>query len=111
MKNFSESYKKNRENLIALSTGARLLVKEGEADSVNEVLIDMYKQDNPEIKEFNTFHQWKKLGKTIKKGSKAFLVWAQPKDVKKQEPQPDTGETEEYQYWPICYLFADTQVN
>jgi len=105
----NEKYEENRKNLIAISQPLRLLVKEGALDTVNEGVLELYKKENPEIKEFNTFNQWKKLGRTIKKGSKAFIIWAQPTKIK--HPDPIKAEEEQdFQYFPICYLFADTQV-
>lgn len=64
--------------------------------------------------EFNTFHQWKAKGATIKKGSTAFLVWGQPVGRQKAEEAKAKGEPaeddSEYEYFPICYLFSDKQV-
>ncbi len=49
-----------------------------------------------------------RIGFTINKGSKAFIIWGQPR---KAEQAPEGNEEpEEYKYWPICYLFANTQV-
>ena len=103
-----EQYIENRKKLIALSQGIRQLVKEGVYDTVNEGLKEFYTDENPEIEEFNTFHQWKEQSFTIEKGSKALLFWGQPR--KAQQVPEGTDEPEEYKYWPICYLFANTQV-
>jgi hypothetical protein len=97
-----------RKELISLSQAARELVTEGEYNTINEALVDQYKENNPDIKVFNTFNQWKKLGYTIIKGSKSFLVWGQPKHV--QQTTEGSGEPEEFKYWPVCFLFANTQV-
>jgi len=115
MKKLSESYKENRKNLIDLSKTAKILVQEGECSTVNEALIEIYKETHPEIKEFNTFNNWKKLGKMIKKGAKAFLVWGQPvkgKGKQEETTTPNSAEISEddYKYYPLAYLFADTQV-
>lgn len=102
-------YIEKRKTLIALSQTIRLMVKEGVYDTVNEGLREMYQEQNPEIEEFNTFNQWKEKDCIIEKGSKAFLFWGQPR---KAEQVPDgSTEPEEYKYWPICYLFANTQVH
>jgi hypothetical protein len=104
-----EQYKENRERLISLSLVARELVKMGEFDRVNEAIIEgIYKEESPEIEDFKTFGQWKHEGKTIIKGSKAFLVWGQPRKVE-QTPEGST-EPSEYKYWPLCYLFSNMQV-
>lgn len=105
----NEKYEENRKNLIAISQPLRTLVKMGAIESVNEGVIEFYKKENPQIKEFRTFNQWKKIGKTILKGSKAFTVWAQPTKIKHPDPVK-AQENEEFQYFPLCYLFADTQV-
>ena len=80
--------------------------------TINYMLLNhMYNTDG--AREFNTFKQWKKQGATVKKGSKAFLVWGQPiykkNDEDKEEENPNDPE-EEYKYFPLCYLFSDKQV-
>lgn len=103
-----EQYKANRMALIKLSAGLRILVKEGAIESVNEGLKEIYEKGDPDIEEFRTFWQWKDDGYTIRKGAKAFLIWGQPRKSS-QVPEGST-EPEEYNYWPLCYLFANTQV-
>lgn len=103
-----EQYQQKRKELIELSKFVREGVKAGAYDSVNEGLKEIYQETNPEIQEFKTFWQWKEEGATVRKGEKAFLIWGQPR---KGEQVPEgTNEPEEYKYWPICYLFANTQV-
>ena len=106
--NRKEQYLKNRKTLIALSQMIRIGVKEGAFDSVNEGLKETYMEQNPEIEEFKTFNQWKQEGATVRKGQKAFLIWGQPRNVE-QVPE-GSNEPEEFKYWPLCYLFANTQV-
>lgn len=105
-----EQYLQNRKNLIDLSQAARELVTSGEFEKVNEALVEgIYKEQDPNIQELKTFNQWKDEGKIIKKGSKAFLVWGQPR---KGEQVPEgSDEPEEYKYWPLCYLFSNLQVH
>ncbi len=103
-----EQYMENRKTLIAQSKVVRALIETGEYDSVNEGLKDLICEKNPEITEFKTFRQWKEEGYTILKGSRAFVLWGQPRKVS-QVPEGET-EPEEYKYWPLCYLFANTQV-
>lgn len=103
-----EQYKANRAALIQLSQPLRLLVKEGAIDSVNDGLKEIYENSDPDIEEFRTFWQWKDEGYTIRKGAKAYLIWGQPRKSE-QVPEGST-EPEEYNYWPLCYLFANTQV-
>jgi len=103
-----EQYLNNRKTLIELSKFVRIGVKEGAYDSVNDGLKEIYTEQNPEIDEFKTFQQWKREGATVRKGEKAFLIWGQPRQVS-QVPE-GTTEPEEFKYWPICYLFANTQI-
>jgi len=103
-----EQYIEKRKSLISLSQLVRPLVEEGEFNSINEALKEQYIEQNPNIKEFRTFGQWKQDGATVRKGESAHLIWGQPRRVE-QAPE-DSEEPEEFKYWPICYLFADTQV-
>lgn len=103
-----EKYLARRKSLIELSKYIRLGMKEGIYTSVNEGLKDTYMETNPEIEEFKTFQQWKKEGATVRRGETAFLIWGQPREAS-QVPEGEE-EPEEYKYWPLCYLFANTQV-
>lgn len=103
-----EQFLQRRKQLIAQSQVIRALIEAGEFETVNEGLIETYKEENPGADEFNTFNQWKEKGYTIVKGSTAFVVWGQPR---KAEQTPEgSDEPEEFKYWPLCYLFANTQV-
>ena len=97
-----------RKSLIELSKLARVLVHSGAAEGVNDGLITIYSEQDKNINEFNTFNQWRQKGFIIVKGSKSFLVWGQPRKAT-QTPEGST-EPEDYKFWPLCYLFADTQV-
>jgi hypothetical protein len=96
-----------RKQLIGLSQAIKPLVKAGMFSSVNEGLIVTYKNNEPEIKEFKTFTMWKKEGRQIKKGSTAFLIWGRKLKIKVK----DSEEGEGFKFFPVCCLFADTQVN
>jgi hypothetical protein len=99
-------FKQNRAELIELSKVAKMAVKTGQFDSVNEALVSFY--ISPEHQTFKTFWEWKEEGYNIKKGAVSFKVWGTPK--KSHRPQPAEGQDDEYQYWPICYLFSNAQV-
>ncbi|MDA3867757.1 MAG: ArdC family protein [Salinivirgaceae bacterium] len=103
-----EQYIEKRKQLIALSVVMRQLIEVGKVESVNEGLKEMYIDENPDINEFKTFRQWKEEGATVRKGEKAFVIWGQPR--KAEQTTDESEESEEYKYWPICYLFANTQV-
>ena len=102
-------YKMRRENLKQISRVLQLQMKSGAADldSVNEGLIQVYSADG-ENTIFKSFQQWKEEGKFIIRGSKAFVVWGSPK--KTARPEAEEGETDEFKYWPFCYIFSNIQV-
>jgi len=102
-------YNMRRENLKQLSRVLQLQMKSGAADfdSVNEGLIQIYSADGVHTA-FKTFQQWKEEGKFIIRGSRAFAVWGSPKKAARQEAEE--GETDEFKYWPLCYLFSNAQV-
>jgi len=105
----NENYLENRKKLKELSNEVKPAVKGGEFPTVNEALKELiYKEENPEISAFNSFKNWKAQGKMILKGSKAFLFWGMPVKGKKQESAE--AEPDEFSFFPLCYLFADTQV-
>lgn len=80
-------------------------IGELDAATINEGLIEHYKKGGHE--QFKTFGQWKDSGFSIKKGSKAFLVWGSPREI--VHPDPENND-DEFRYFPLCYLFSDLQV-
>jgi hypothetical protein len=110
----SSKYHQRREQLKQLSAAAKMAIKMGATpcERVNEWLLEYYRELDPDISEFNTFFQWKQKGYSIKKGSKAYVIWGSPVKGKNQEPadeDPGSGD-DEYRFFPLCYLFADNQV-
>lgn len=104
----------SREKLIEFSRAAKLLRElEGLDLSVNETLLTMIYNTN-DATEFNTFKRWKEQGYTILKGSKAFLIWGQPirrgKEDKDKEKSKEGEAKNEYEFFPVCYLFSNKQV-
>lgn len=91
-----------REELKALSAGLKALKKMGEIDTVNEGLVNLYFEQGHE--ELNTFHQWLKLGYSVKKGEKSLLLWGRPRKNK----QDDSDD--EYKFFPLCYVFSEHMV-
>lgn len=80
----------------------------------NECLIRYY--ESLGYSDFKTFRQWKQEGKQVKKGEKAFLLWARPVDrLKKEEAESQGKEApaaeEGPDFFPLCYVFAASQVN
>lgn len=107
-----------REQLKNLSKSLKPLIEEKGFLTVNEALVFYYRSKNPDIIEFRTFGDWKKQGATVRKGSKAFVVWAQPRSLRPGEeadtdkPEDLTEEQKDLKetFFPICCLFANTQV-
>lgn len=98
-----------RQELKALSQQVKPLVKEGLYDSVNEALIECFYTD-AENKVFHTFNDWIEKGFKIKKGSRAFAIWGSPRPLKKVEPPVNQQEEREEDFFPVCYLFSNAQV-
>lgn len=107
-----EAAKAKRDELKLLSKGIKELIKVGVYSTINEGLIAIYSESGH--KNMNTLHQWNEQNMTVKKGEKAFLLWGSPIQRKKGEtPEPSTepgAETDETDFWPICYVFSENQV-
>ncbi len=99
-----------RKELSELSRAVAPLVERGEFSSINAAIIEThYKKEGHE--EFNTFDQWKEKGFSVKKGEKAFFIWAKPLNALKEEKEGKTPETEEgAKFFPLCFLFSNKQV-
>ena len=106
-----EQAQEKRRQLVKISNILRGFVRKGEIPSINEGLITLYKQMYPDIQEFNTFFQWKVKGFAVRKGAKSFVIWGQPRDTNGQLKDAEPTEQESKgEFYPLCYLFADTQV-
>lgn len=111
-KNWKEEQKQRRDQLKELSNSLKPLVDAGDFETLNAALVAYYKQQHPEIIEFHTFHDWKHQGATIRKGEKAFIIWGQPRKLSSDQEANQTPGQEELEdtFFPICCLFANTQV-
>lgn len=99
-----------REILKGLSKSLQLLKKEGAIDSVNEGLKEIYAQSGHS--ELHTIQQWNKAGKRVKKGEKALCLWGSPKDHNREEPEKsESEESDPLNFFPLCYVFSNLQVN
>lgn len=79
---------------------------------INDIIAQWYREETG-AKEFKTFGQWLAEGKAVRKGEKAFLLWAKKRHVTKQEEAitPDGEPTEtNYKFFPVAYLFTEKQV-
>ena len=86
--------------------------------TVNYMLLNhIYKSERVR---FETFKEWKSQGATIKKGAKATIIWGQPRQgvatlEQKLQNDPhtlpvDDIAVEEYEFFPLCYLFSEDDV-
>jgi ferritin len=103
----TEEMKAKRQQLKQISRVVMMAVKEGQYSSINEGLADIYAQEGHT--ELNSFRGWIKKGFAVKKGEKALLLWGQPKESTKQEPQ-EGPEDSKNQFWPLAYVFSQNQV-
>lgn len=98
-----------RKALIVLSNSLFPYVDNGTFDNINKALVAFYKDENNQV--FKKFGEWKREQKKIIKGSKAFFVWAKPlKAQKRKEEDKKDVEPIDYEHYPICYLFSNSQV-
>lgn len=107
-----------RIELINLSNEVRqqvalLAAITGKPMTVNEGLLMTYKIETG-CQTFKTFHQWKEDGYRVKKGVASFRVWGSPINAKAKEADPESTdqgeEAKQYEYWPMCSLFNESQV-
>lgn len=104
---FSCENRQDKKNLLKeLSQSAKALIELGDERRVNEILIDMYK--NEEHNQFENFWQWKKLGFKVKKGEKAFFVWSKKRTGTEKGENGD--EDKEFKFFSLAYLFSNAQV-
>lgn len=82
-------------------------------ETVNQALKIYYfkGREAAERVQLKTFKQWKDCGKRVKKGEKGFAFWTAPKHALKKGANPDAaGEEDTYEFFGVCYLFAESQV-
>ncbi len=114
--NTNISTKEKRKLLQAMSTPLKALIQMGAISSINEGLINSYRNDTH--KEFHSYVSWRNNGYQVKLGEKAFLIWGTPilnnKDDKTNETEPKAEQTEpkenEDSYYPLAYIFSNAQV-
>lgn len=113
----SEKRQKQYERLARASADAKILRDKltEEAKTINESLRIaslplnffitnyIYKEDG--ITEFNQFKQWQEKGFQVKKGEKAFPIWGKP--IRREQAENELPEDD---FFPICYVFSNLQV-
>lgn len=109
-------HREKRKQLRELSKLAKLKTEmDCEGMSINEVLVQEFYTDEKN-QEFKTFLQWQKEGYKVKKGSEAFLVWGRPRAIEKaneakSQNTPEGEADDEDDFFPLCYLFSNNQVD
>lgn len=81
------------------------------ATTLNFIITGMY-QSETGCKEFKTFNDWKEAGYKVKKGMSGFPVWGTPKQITKklETEEGEELESDPKEFWPMCYLFNESQV-
>lgn len=113
----SQKHRDAKNELIALSVKARQLQSEIEALqgvrlSINEILLSFYKLDG-HGDSFKTFDEWSRAGWKVKKNEKGLKIWGSKRAAAKRPQSQEESESDEaadYQFFPICYVFSDKQV-
>ena len=103
----TDEMKAKRDSLKSLSRLIQHLVKEGVYSTVNEGLVDLYRQQGHE--EIHSFRKWIEKGFAVKRGEKALLLWGEPRKAAKQEKKTEE-EKDEFSFYPLAYVFSDKQV-
>lgn len=100
-----------RERLKLLSLEVKDLVEDGTFFTINDAIVEtLYKSDEHRI--FKSYRQWKKEGHQVRKGEKAFLLWARPKEIQKPIAEATAEDLENMmKYFPIAYLFSNAQID
>jgi len=102
--------KEKRKVLQTLSSTAVELAEdkgiEPTEHTINELIMMLIY--NPENEHnFKSFAGWKKEGYTIKKGSKAYMLWGQPINIENKEKTEENNE--DNSFFPIAYVFRNDQ--
>lgn len=103
-----KNIKEKRAVLSSLSIEVKLAAKVAEI-TINQALVAaIYTDDNHS--EFKTYKGWKETGKQVKKGAKAFAIWAKPRQVDDPDKQEGEQSSADYSFFPIAHLFSNYQV-
>lgn len=95
------------------------MVKAGIYDNVNAALVDHYSRETGRDT-WHTFADWRKAGRPVRKGESGFPIWGTPRAMKSGESSPGDlvqlgallgVESTGPQFFPVCYLFHDGQVD
>jgi hypothetical protein len=114
----SQEAKLIREAMLAKADSAEALGRASEL-TINEIFLGMY-EGQTGCKTFNTFVGWRQAGYRVKKGETAFRIWGKPRQIKEANRETlqeknstvsdENTEAEGYEFWPMCSLFNEYQV-
>lgn len=102
-----DTKEEKKELLKSLSQKAKMKQQAGDERTVNQILMDWYTNETHQV--FYNFWEWKKHGKKVKKGEKAFLVWSKKRKAT-EKAEKESEEDKEYKFYSIAYLFSNAQV-
>jgi hypothetical protein len=78
--------------------------------SVNDILLAVYEVQTG-CKEFRTFRHWQREGYRVKKGEKAFRIWARARKASDTHHDNRGGYGDANgEGWPTCCVFNENQV-
>jgi len=106
----STKMKQKRKELSQLSAPVMQAVRNGMFATINEGLINIYKEDTGASR-FDTVKQWNEKGFHITKGESAFLIWGSPLSKPVDKEIKEDEESSKFKFFPICHLFSDLQVS
>jgi len=110
-------YKAKRGELLANAAKARHIQKRMKdkgyevIPTINHILLTMIYTGGEQL-EWNSFNQWKKKGKRVKKGEKAWLVFSRPIKVLKAAQGASKEELDDIEpsLYGTQYVFNNLQV-
>ncbi len=107
---------REKRDVLKILSGACVQLAEGEGLNLEEhtinSLIMRYAYNLDFEYNFKSFAGWKNDGYTIKKGSKAYIVWGQPVSTKREElkEKKEEDQAKEDSFFPVAYIFRNDQV-
>jgi hypothetical protein len=104
----TDEMKIKREQLKGISRMIQQLVKAGRYSSVNEGLVDMYREQGHT--EIHSFKKWLDQGYCVRKGEKALLLWGEPRTGQNHNKKSDQDK-DEFSFFPLAFVFSQLQVD
>lgn len=100
----TEEMTTKRSELKAMS---RLIKQSGLYETVNEGLVDVYRQQGHTT--LHSFKKWLEKGYCVRKGEKALLLWGEPRKADNKQKQSEQDK-DEFSFFPLAYVFSEKQV-